>query len=376
MDTIPATKGSPGSVAQPVMDVPADLAAVAAEVAGTFPLVLAQTSLVLLDVDPGHLHAFWTLAPGDLAQARAAFPAGGGEPQPVVSLRRLHDSGEAEVVTSIPLAGAARGDARFALVNDGATYQAEVGLRNAGGGWVLVARSNQARLPRPVGIDIPAWDGVEPEAPAQIESPAESQVAPSGQVAAVPEPSPNTASGLGLDPAALPPAGTRPARWVVAVAAAGLPAEVAGSATVPTDEAWVDWAPVIGPQGLADQAAPPPGLGRSIDPAPAPLWPTDASSESESVSWAQAPDLANPAPSQADDLIQSGPQPPGPISSFALGEGPEAPVIDAEVLVRVRARPGTLVDLFGHPLRVGPSGETTLRAPVTDLALVAPLLGG
>lgn len=113
-----------------------------------------------------------------------------------------------------------------------------------------------------------------------------------------------------------------------------------------------------------------------MDPAAAPLWPTGAGSESESVSWAQGPDSADPVPAPADALSQSGRQPPGPISSFALGEGPEAPMIDAEVLVRVRARPGTLVDLFGHPLRVGPSGETTLRAPVTDLALAAQLLGG
>ena len=116
------------------------------------------------------------------------------------------------------------------------TYQAEVGLRNAGGGWVLVARSNQARLPRPVGIDIPAWDGVEPEVPAQLDRHVQSPVAPSGQVAAVPEPSPNTASGLGLDPAALPALGTRPARWVVAAAAAGLPAEIAGPATAPSNK--------------------------------------------------------------------------------------------------------------------------------------------
>jgi hypothetical protein len=293
----------------------------------------------------------------------------------VVSLRRLHDSGGAEVVTSLPLAGAARGDARFALVNDGATYQAEVGLRNPDGGWVLLARSNQARLPRPVGIDIPAWDGVEPEVPAEVESAAESRVAPAGHASSAPEPSPNLVPGLDLDPTLPPPYGTRPARWVVAAAAAGLPLEVAGPATVPSGEAWVNWGPTIGPQGLADQGVPQPGLGRSIDAVPAPLWPTGAWSESESVSWAQDPDLANPAPEQADALIQSGPQPPGPISSFALGQGPEAPVIDAEVLVRVRARPGTLVDLFGHPLRVGPSGETTLRVPVADLALVAQLLG-
>ena len=47
-----------------------------------------------------------------------------------------------------------------------------------------------------------------------------------------------------------------------------------------------------------------------------------------------------------------------------------------ELLVHVRARPGTLVDLYGRSLRIGPSGAATLRVPVTDLDLVAPLLGG
>jgi hypothetical protein len=80
-----------------------------------------------------------------------------------------------------------------------------------------------------------------------------------------------------------------------------------------------------------------------------------------------------PAPAEAAG--QSPLQPPGPISSFALGAGPEAPVIEAEVLVHLRARPGTLVDLFGRPLRVGPSGQATLRVPVTDFALLPRLLG-
>lgn len=68
------------------------------------------------------------------------------------------------------------------------------------------------------------------------------------------------------------------------------------------------------------------------------------------------------------------PEPLGPISSFALGQGPEAPVIEAEVLVHISAVPGTLVDLYGRPVRVGPSGRTTLRLPVTDLTLLTALL--
>ena len=101
MDTRGWTKGGSGPVDPPATDVPADLAAVAAEVAGTFPLVLAQTSLGSLCpsrpsarlLDPGSRRS---------GAGQAAFPAGGGQPQPVVSLRRLQESGGAEVVTSIP----------------------------------------------------------------------------------------------------------------------------------------------------------------------------------------------------------------------------------------------------------------------------------
>jgi hypothetical protein len=50
-------------------------------------------------------------------------------------------------------------------------------------------------------------------------------------------------------------------------------------------------------------------------------------------------------------------------------------VIEAELLVHVSAQPGTLVDLYGRPLRVGPSGRSSLRVPVTDLTLLERLLG-
>jgi hypothetical protein len=348
---------------------PADLAAVAAELAGAFPLVLERTSLVLLDVDPNHLHAFWTLAPDELERVRTTFPAGGGAPQLVVCLRRHNDQGKTEVVTCIPLAGAQRGDARFALTNDDGAYQAEVGLRNPNGGWALLVRSNQARLPRPVGIEIPAWDGVEPEPPVEVGQPAQppAETPASGEAAQVPGPI--------QDPNQPPAPGTRPARWVVAAAAAGRELDVAGHAQIPAADAWPPRGPDVAPQGLEGQPADPWVPGPPMDTATTAFCLTGPVPESESLSWAQEALLDGTSPELAEAGTRHQPQPPGPISSFALGEGPEAPVIDAELLVRIRARPGTLVDLFGRPLRVGPSGETTLRVPVTDLALVAQILG-
>jgi hypothetical protein len=42
--------------------------------------------------------------------------------------------------------------------------------------------------------------------------------------------------------------------------------------------------------------------------------------------------------------------------------------------VHVSGPPGSLVDLYGRPVRVGPSGRSTLRLPVVDLALLEGLL--
>jgi len=375
-----ATQGPDQGPAQ----TPADLAAVAAELAGAFPLVLERTSLVLLDVDPNHLHAFWTLAQDDLERVRTAFPTGGGTPQLVVCLRRRNDQGGTEIVTCIPLAGARRGDARFALTHDDGAYQAEVGLRNPNGGWALLVRSNQARLPRPVGIEIPAWDGVEPEPPAAAGQPAQPQTeAPeTGALSAqaVVDGQAIAAAGIAVGAAPRrdgamdqPPApGTRPALWVVAAAAAGRELDVLGPAQIPAADAGPPRGPNIqaqGPEGQpADLWAPEPAIDTLVQA----FRPAEPVPESESLSWVQESHLDDTSPEPADAWTR--PQPPGPISSFALGEGPEAPVIDAELLVRIRARPGTLVDLFGRPLRVSPSGETTLRVPVTDLALVAQIL--
>jgi hypothetical protein len=357
---------------------------VAAELAGAFPLVLERTSLVLLDVDPNHLHAFWTLAQDDLERARTAFPSGGGAPQLVVCLRRRNDQGGTEIVTCIPLAGARRGDARFALTHDDGAYQAEVGLRNPNGGWALLVRSNQARLPRPVGIEIPAWDGVEPEPPAAAGQPAKPQAqAPETEAlsaAAVVDGQATEAEPIAVGAAprrdwamGQPPApGTRPALWVLAAAAAGRPLDAASLAPHPPADAGPPRGPDVQAQGPAGQPADLRAPEPASDTPTQAFRPAEPVPESESLSWVQESRLENTGQEQGDAWTR--PQPPGPISSFALGEGPEAPVIDAELLVRVRARPGTLVDLFGRPLRVSPSGETTLRVPVTDLALVAQLL--
>jgi hypothetical protein len=379
----------------------ADLAVVAAQIAEEFPLVLDRTSLVLLDVDPGHFHAFWTLAQADLDQTDAAFPDGGGPPETVIRLRRLRPDGGAEDLATLPLSGASRGDTRFSLPNDDAAYQAEIGLRNAGGGWLLLARSNQSRLPRPVGVPIPAWNGVETSAPGAAPDP-DINGQPHGPQAGVAAPATELeiaipAAAQGVTERA-PEPGTRPARWVLDTASGRLSdarlllaepsafspagradwlttqhptdlAEMCGDSkpiqpwepAIPADWHW-PWPGQSGPhaQGEIHSALGTPGgdLHRSLHAgdaaAPSPLGSTAA-----------------PEPNGAATPVH----PPGPISSFALGRGPESPLVEAEVLVHISARPGTLIELYGRPLRVGPAGHSTLRLPVTDTALLRLLLG-
>ncbi len=408
----------------------AELAAVATRIAADFPLVLEQTSLVLLDVDPGHLHAFWTLAPGALAEAGVAFPGGDAAPEAVLRLRRLHPDGGAEDLGTQPLAAGPRGDARFGLDpgDDAAAYQAEIGLRNAQGGWVLVARSNQARLPRPVGVPIPVWDGVEPVAPTEPAEPVlVTQSGPerwpeSGPVSQ-PWPDSRSGPGRGARPGAgattgpgsvpVPAPGTRPARWVMAVAAAGGISEDAEPGR--TQGVW----PMFGPWPRSNSASEPrsePGSGSEHRTEPAPPWPGPAApaagddavqfpdypwqpaSRGDWIepAWPLGTDVAataTPIPGGAEagpypeagggpwtpgpGQPQTQPEPTGPISSFALGRGPAGstgPLVEAEVLVHVSGPPGTLVELYGRSLRVGPSGRSTLRLPVPDLALLEGLL--
>lgn len=371
-------------VTAPEPPVAEHLATVAAEIADEFPLVLDHTSLVLLDLDPGHLHAFWTLAPEDRHRAGAAFRAGDATPELVIQLRRLHLDGGVEVLARLPMAEGPRGDARFDMDNDDATYQAEIGLSTSDGGWLLLARSNQARLPRQVGVPIPVWDGQERP---QAESGASAQaqdVSVSHDFALAPsvvqtagEPS---AYGLGRVPQPRvqsqhqpqtpvplqpPESGTRPARWVLAAASGALTPEAFGEAQV-------------GPEGVGTWADPGEALHPDSGPAPGPAAGSAAiplgpeGHESLLPSQPGEPQLGQVSRPEPSPMAR--PEPPGPISSFAVGGGPGAPVIEAEVLVHISAMPGTLVDIYGRPVRVGPSGRATLRLPVSDLTLLTELL--
>jgi hypothetical protein len=88
-----------------------------------------------------------------------------------------------------------------------------------------------------------------------------------------------------------------------------------------------------------------------------------------------APDLSardgEPPPVVPRALVQ--PTLGAPIQPLRYGQptpAAESPVIEAKLVITGRAHPGLLIDLFGHPYRVGPGGRFRLVVQVEDADLI------
>ncbi|MFP4280212.1 MAG: hypothetical protein ACLFQI_09475 [Halochromatium sp.] len=80
----------------------------------------------------------------------------------------------------------------------------------------------------------------------------------------------------------------------------------------------------------------------------------------------QPPNRQDVAPSESHAARGSGPLSPYPSADEAMIQG--------ELHVFGRAAPGSLLDLGGHPLRVGPGGRFSFRVALDDPELLAALL--
>ncbi|MCU0894179.1 MAG: DUF4912 domain-containing protein [Rhodospirillales bacterium] len=143
------------------------------EVRSSFPRESAGTELVLIDVDPHRLHAFWTIPVALMEDARVR-PGG---------------AGAAMVLRVFPLAngvtptgsffdvevGGLKGRAYVEIWQPERRYTARLGLRTAGGEFVAFASANEIALP-------PAGPAPEPTPPAQP--------APADEAAAADDPFP------------------------------------------------------------------------------------------------------------------------------------------------------------------------------------------
>ncbi|TVQ86931.1 MAG: hypothetical protein EA400_12290 [Chromatiaceae bacterium] len=309
-----------------------------------FPNPSDGPRLVLYQREDGALDLRWRLDPVLLAQARAAF---GPQRQPTVRLllRRPRGEDDARTLAAATLAEAALhgpGLAHWSDVDSSGPLLAEIGLTDPHGGWLLVARSNQLEAVGPVGVATlrrsaraPVVDPVKsppPVAAVPPVAPASTATPPRPARALAPHPATRT-TPASTDAPAQPPA------TAVASRSAGAPALLPAATT---DSGAVRWEQETAIALLATAPAPA-GVAPAVA-VPQPAAPTETPP-------------ATPAPRGGS----------GPIRGHRDRGGID---LHAELLVHGRAAPGTLLDLGGHPYRVGAGGHFMLRVPIADLALV------
>lgn len=133
------------------------------EVRASFPREFTGTELVLIDVDPHHLHAFWTVPVAVMEDARA-LPGGAGA---AMILRVFPRPGANGAQGPAPSAapgffdvevGGLKGRTYVGVWQPERCYRATLGLRTADGALIAFASSNEIALPS-VG---PVMDNPEP----------------------------------------------------------------------------------------------------------------------------------------------------------------------------------------------------------------------
>ena len=123
-----------------------------------FPRPTSERELVLIDVDPRQIHAFWTLPIGAVAAARAQ-PGGAGPDAPMVlRLSEIGDDGALGAFVDVEVVGL-QAQSYVEVESACRRYRAELGLRRPDGVLVAIVASNDVVLP-PTGPALP----VEPEA--------------------------------------------------------------------------------------------------------------------------------------------------------------------------------------------------------------------
>jgi hypothetical protein len=129
----------------------AELQQISGELSAHFPAHLDRTELVLLEVDPHHLHAYWNIRQADLAKALRELGPGGPQGPMLLRVREIPpDDGEAPgsgEVFDLAVHGL-RNRWYVDIRKDGADYETALGMRGANGHVVWLARSNRATVPR------------------------------------------------------------------------------------------------------------------------------------------------------------------------------------------------------------------------------------
>ncbi len=315
---------------------------VAEEIKSGFPRPFSRSEVVLVDIDPGRLFAFWNIPLAAYQEAVAAHHLAAGSPEPLLRLTRI---GRDAVATAedIPVGGL-QSRVYLQAGPPGSVYQAEIGFAQADGGFVPLAVSNPAALPfPPPALPGPVALGVKSPRAAPWRSPQASFEAIDALAvyAAVPEAVANAAT-LGLNGGTAPPANhgeTSPAPEEFP------PPPGAGETFTPPS--------IAAPNSR--QAAPGETTGGGVSAqetagARAELRPVDGNLVVD-------PETLTEQPLALETVL--------PLSSFVFSEGEGGVDVALEIVAEVhlhgRAKPGTRLELFGEPIPLRPDGTFWIR---------------
>ncbi|MGB5833592.1 MAG: hypothetical protein WBG92_16580 [Thiohalocapsa sp.] len=329
-----------------------------------FPETAEGAHLVLFQGADGGVELRWHVDDRALAHARIAFGDGPDVPLAVLRLRRLDGEVGSRLIAEASLEDGhlqAPGLARWPASSGAGLLQAEIGLSNAAGGWVLIARSNQLQLTNSVGADFLLLPASASSPPSPHREPLTSWVLSSSPV--LPNLRQPTSTPLKL-PLRAPTSDVRPA-----IADLGAPIRRGFSGALGEGDLGLGGPPAVPavvPDSSGTDATRPVPSARTGVPASNGNGERATGSDGQSVQ---------------DDSLESGGASRAQIGPSKAGSGPIRPVpmdtggeVHAELLVSGRAAPGTLLDLGGHDYRIGAGGRFSFRMPLEDEALIMRLL--
>jgi len=160
----------------PMPSVTLDLVPPAAPLVPIFPLAGPIRPLTLYPGADDEVRVHWRLRADEIVGHGACFPRSDGAPQAVLRLGRVNaGSGSEQVRTqTLHLSGlSGSGEVAFQVGKGPGLFEAELGLVNPEGGWLLLARSNRLQQvpglgleslrPPPPGLDWDCVAGLGPE---------------------------------------------------------------------------------------------------------------------------------------------------------------------------------------------------------------------
>ena len=361
------------------MATPDFLRRVAEEVRAAFPRPMRTPQLVLIDVDPRHLHAFWGLAADEIERARRELGVEGERAPMVLRIDRSDGNGD-PAAFDIEVVGL-QGRQYVEIWGEPRSYSGTLGLRGADGTLRALAGPATVRLPN-IGpaerLAPPPGDG-----PANAASPP-APVSPSlaqaegGKPLIHPFPQPPSEAGAydplptldGVEKTAHPETSAD-------VANAAIPeASPDGQGSPP--------APLDPSRPLRLSFPPPPtepgeyvpeGLIGGFLPADAPPIAEErdgpaesgADGEPQAAQVPHVPEGGEGAPDQGQGLPLENVL---TLSSYALGRETVEFEINAELHIFGRVRPGKRLQLFGRPVALRPDGSFSITRPLPNGALV------